>query len=120
VDSGGGVKLLLDENISRRLLPVLGPAFPGSTRVSLEGLQQASDIEVWQFAKLHDFVVVTKDDDFTALSSLHGRPPCLIKLSVGNCDNDQVAQILLSRRDQIEDQFVDPSVSMVELIRQVP
>ena len=114
------MKLLLDENISRRLLPVLVPSFPGSSHVALEWLGQASDAEVWQFAKLHGFVVVTKDDDFTALSSLYGRPPCLVKLSVGNCSNDQVAQILLSRCEQVEVQFADPGVSMVELIRQEP
>lgn len=118
MDSGGGVKLLLDENISRRLLLILMAAFPGSSHVLLEGLQQASDAEVWQFAKDRGFAVVSKDDDFTALSSLRGRPPCLIKLSVGNCDNEQVAQVLLSRREQIEAQFADPAVAMVELVRQ--
>lgn len=116
--SGGRLKLLLDENISRRLLPILAFAFPGSTHVVLEGLQQAGDADVWQFAKGRGFTIVSKDDDFTAMSSLHGRPPCLIKLSVGNCDNEQVAQVLLSQHDQIEAQFADPAVSMVELIRQ--
>jgi predicted nuclease of predicted toxin-antitoxin system len=118
VDCGGRVKLLLDENISRRLLSVLEPAFPGSTHVALEGLQQAADAEIWRFAKSGGFVVVTKDEDFSALSSLQGRPPRHIKLSVGNCDNDQVAQVLPLQRDQIEAQFADPTVSMVELIRQ--
>lgn len=79
------MKLLLDENISRRMLPILASAFPGSTHVVLEGLQQAGDADV---------------------------------LSVGNCDNEQVVQVLLSQRDQIEAQFADPAVSMVELIRQ--
>lgn len=110
------MKLLLDENISRRLLPLLADAYPGSTHVALQGLQQASDIDVWQFAKDQGFVVVSKDDDFTALSSLRGRPPCLIKLSTGNCDNEQVLQILLAQRDQIEAQLADPEVGMVELI----
>ena len=112
------MKLLLDENISRRLLPILAASFPGSSHVVLEGLGQASDAEVWQFAKQHGFVVVTKDEDFTALSSLYGRPPCVVKLSVGNCDNDQVARMLMSRCEQVKDQFSDPEVSMVELIRE--
>ena len=110
------MKLLLDENISRRLLALLVDTYPGSTHVVLQGLQQASDFEVWQFAKDHGFVVVSKDDDFTALSALRGRPPCLIKLSVGNCDNGQVLQVLLTERAQIEAQLADPEVSMVELI----
>lgn len=113
------MKLLLDENISRRLLPLLADAYPGSTHVVLQGLQQAGDVEVWQFAKDRGLVVVSKDDDFTALSGLRGRPPCLIKLSVGNCDNEQVLQILLARRNQIEAQFADPEVAMVELVHDV-
>lgn len=112
------MKLRLDENISRRLLPHLADAFPGSTHVALEGLQEASDAAAWQFAKGHGFVVVSKDDDFTALSALRGRPPCLIKLSVGNCDNDQVLQVLLTQRDQIEALLASPEVSMVELIHE--
>lgn len=110
------MKLLLDENISRRLLPLLADAYPGSTHVVLQGLQQAGDVEIWQFAKDHGLVIVSKDDDFTALSSLRGRPPGLIKLSMGNCDNEHVLQVLLKRRDQIEAQFADPEVAMVELI----
>ena len=114
------MKLLLDENISRRLVPLLANAYPDSTHVVLQGLQQASDVAVWQYAKDHDHVIVSKDDDFTALSSLRGRPPCLIKLSLGNCDNEQFLQVLLSRCDQVEAQFADAAVSMVELIRQEP
>ena len=110
------MKLLLDENISRRLVPALANAYPGSTHVVLQGLQQASDVEVWQFAKDHGYVIVSKDDDFTALSSLRGQPPCLIKLSIGNCDNEQVLRILLNQQAQIEAQLADPAVSMVELI----
>ena len=109
------MKLLLDENISRRLVPLLANAYPGSTHVVLQGLQRASDTDVWTFAEHHDYVV-SKDDDFSALSSLRGRPPCLIKLSVGNCTNDELLQVLLNQQTQIEAQFVDPTVSMVELI----
>jgi predicted nuclease of predicted toxin-antitoxin system len=110
------MKLLLDENISRRLVPLLANAYPDSTHVVLQGLQQASDGAVWQYAKDHDYVIVSKDDDFTALSSLRGRPLCLIKLSLGNCDNEQVLQVLLARRDQTEAQIVGAGATMVELV----
>lgn len=55
------MKLLLDENLSRRLVPFLQAAYPGSTQVALEGLERASDLGIWQYAKAHDFVIVTKD-----------------------------------------------------------
>jgi hypothetical protein len=37
------MKLLLDENLSRRLVPFLQSDFPGSSHVALLGLEQASD-----------------------------------------------------------------------------
>ena len=37
------MKLLLDENLSRRILPFLEADYPGSTQVALIGLERASD-----------------------------------------------------------------------------
>ena len=59
---------------------------------------------------------VSKDDDFTALSSLHGHPPRLIKLSLGNCTNDQVLDALVRQQPTIAAAFVDPAIAMVELV----
>lgn len=64
------MKLLLDENLSRRLVPFLQSAFPGSTQVALAGLERADDRAIWQYAREHDFVIVTKDADFYDLSLL--------------------------------------------------
>ena len=58
------MKLLLDENLSRKLVSKLAALFPGSTHVALEGRGSASDQEVWQFAQTQDFIVVTADADF--------------------------------------------------------
>ena len=55
------MKLLLDENLSRRLVPFLLTAYPGSTQVVLVGLEAADDTQVWQYAKTNDFVIVTQD-----------------------------------------------------------
>ena len=38
------MKLLLDENLSRRLVPFLQEAYPGSSQVVLLGLEQASSL----------------------------------------------------------------------------
>jgi predicted nuclease of predicted toxin-antitoxin system len=45
------MKLLLDENLSRRLVPFLQHDYPGSTQVVLMGLESESDSVVWQTAK---------------------------------------------------------------------
>jgi len=45
------MKLLLDENLSRRLLPFLQYDYPGSNHVVMLGMASASDTVVWQRAK---------------------------------------------------------------------
>jgi predicted nuclease of predicted toxin-antitoxin system len=66
------MKLLLDENLSRRLVPFLQPDYPGSNQVVLLGMESASDKEVWQKAKDDDFVILTRDADFQELSLVWG------------------------------------------------
>ncbi|MFY9826397.1 MAG: DUF5615 family PIN-like protein [Thermoanaerobaculia bacterium] len=58
------MKLLLDQNISARLLVRLEPAFPGSTQARRAGLERANDSDLWYFARTHDFAIVSKDSDF--------------------------------------------------------
>jgi len=45
------MKLLLDENLSRRIIPFLQTAYPDSTQITLVNLETASDQEVWEFAR---------------------------------------------------------------------
>lgn len=77
------MKLLLDANLSRRLVPALQHDFPGSSQVALMGLERASDADLWQVARDQGFVLVTKDDDFTDLQALRGYPPKLVILRLG-------------------------------------
>ena len=48
------MKLLLDENLSRRLVPFLLTAYPESTQVVLVGLEAASDVQIWEYAKSNE------------------------------------------------------------------
>jgi predicted nuclease of predicted toxin-antitoxin system len=40
------MKLLLDENLSRRLVPFLQNAYPDSSQVVLLGLESATDLSI--------------------------------------------------------------------------
>jgi predicted nuclease of predicted toxin-antitoxin system len=95
------VKLLLDENISRRIVSVLEPSFPGTSHVELVGLAGATDLSICDYASEHNFVVVTKDEDFDRLVSVRQFKPKLIRLVMGNASNDEIAQALLSVADRI-------------------
>lgn len=66
------MKLLLDENLSRRLLPFLQHYYHGNDQVVLLGMASASDREVWQKAKDDGYVIPTRDADFQELSLVWG------------------------------------------------
>jgi predicted nuclease of predicted toxin-antitoxin system len=73
----GGLKLLLDENLSRRLVAALQERFPGSSQVALLGLERASDAQLCDHAARHGFVICSKDDDFRRLVAARGYRPWL-------------------------------------------
>ncbi len=108
------MKLLLDENLSRRLVPFLQSAYPGSTQVVLAGLERADDRTVWRYAREHDFVIVTKDADYYDLSLLLGAPPFVIWLQTGNADKALVLSRLLESPQDIEVAFAN-GLACVEL-----
>jgi len=92
---------LFDENLSRHLVIRLADTFPDSSHVSSVGLQGATDREVWQYAGDHGFVVVSKDSDFNDLAFIHGPPPKVIWLRVGNASTDAIAELLALAVDDI-------------------
>jgi predicted nuclease of predicted toxin-antitoxin system len=109
------VKLLLDENLSRRLVPALQDRFAGSSQVALLGLQRASDAQICEYAAQQDFVICSKDDDFQRMVAARGYRPRLIHLALGNVSNDAVLAALLSAADRLRLAFDDPATGVVVL-----
>ena len=89
------MKLLLDENLSRKLIESLDSVFPDASHVSLLGLQRASDAEIWEYAARGGFTIVTHDSDFNERAILYGPPPKVIWLRTGNVSTEAVATLLL-------------------------
>lgn len=52
------MKFLFDQNISHRILKLLPENFSDSTTVKNKRLINASDREIWEFAKLNNYIVV--------------------------------------------------------------
>ncbi len=110
------MKLLLDENLSRRLVPLLQQEFPGTTQVTLLGLESASDQVIWLRAKQDGYVVVTRDADFQELSLVWGAPPQVIRLKTPNLNRMAVLKMLLDHKAEIHQSLEIDSMSSVELI----
>jgi len=86
------MKLLFDQNLSPRLVGKLSDVFPGSAHVDPLGLGAASDDVLWEYARLHGYIIVTKDEDFNLLSVARGFPPKVIWLLLGNCSTQTVEE----------------------------
>ena len=109
------MKLLLDENLSRRIVPFLQIAFPGSAQVALLGLETVADAEIWRYAKENGFVIVSRDSDFHERSLIEGYPPQVVWLKIPNRSRAAVLNILLEHRMEIELALLHENRACVEL-----
>lgn len=109
------MKLLLDENLSRRLVPFLLHDYPGTSHVALLGLEQATDMAIWQHAKEAGFVLVTRDADFHEIGLVHGQPPKIIWIKAGNPSKAVALKLLIDCRDAIEQSLESNGLGLVEL-----
>jgi len=96
------LKLLLDQNLSYRLLARLEDVFPGSTQIHRLGMEHADDTTIWRVAQEKGFTIVTKDSDFYERSLVLGFPPQVIWLKCGNVSSRQVEEILIRSREAIQ------------------
>jgi predicted nuclease of predicted toxin-antitoxin system len=75
--------------------------FPDSRHVREVGLQETTDVVVWQYAVQQGFAIVTKDADFHQRSFLFGHPPKVIWVRVGNASTAMIEALLRRRADDI-------------------
>ena len=95
------MRLLFDKQLSEALVPLLHDLFPESLHVRLLGAGGAPDPTVWQLAREHDCLLVTKDEDFHRLSVLLGAPPKVVWLRIGNCATEDIARLLRQRAEDL-------------------
>ena len=88
------MKLLLDENLSDRIIPRIIDLYPDSAHVKTLALTNTDDAVIWEYAKVNEFVIVSKDSDFHQRSLLYGHPPKFIYLRIGNSPTSNIIQIV--------------------------
>jgi predicted nuclease of predicted toxin-antitoxin system len=109
------VKLLLDQNISRKMAPRLQAHFPGTTHVFTIGLELAHDLAVWEYAKDNRFLIVTHDSDFYDLALSRGCPPKIVWLRCGNQPAAAIEALLAVNSDAIQAFALDEELICLEL-----
>ena len=104
--------MLLDENLSRRIANDLRKHCEVGHVCEL-GLVAREDLEIWRLAREGDFVIVSKDRDFADLAILHGAPPKVVRLRLGNCSWRFPAQVLIQNWAHIKEFYADPDESLL-------
>ncbi len=66
------MKLLVDENISFRVLKSISSVFPQSIHVTNDSRHVKRDAEIFEYAKENDYTILTFDEDFYDLQFLRG------------------------------------------------
>jgi predicted nuclease of predicted toxin-antitoxin system len=111
------MKLLFDQNISYRITKHLPYLFQNSSHVKTEGLINASDYQIWKYARLNGFTIVTQDSDFNDLYLIRGYPPKIIWLKTGNINTDELVKILQEHSDNIKDFIENKDLGCFEIFR---
>ena len=102
------MKLLFDQNISFRIVKKVENFLPLAMQVRLLGLENSTDYEIWDYAKVNGYTIVTFDTDFYDMSLIKGTPPKVVWLRLGNTSTQNLALILQQNYELIK-QFIESS-----------
>jgi predicted nuclease of predicted toxin-antitoxin system len=111
------MKLLIDANLSYRLSKRLGQLFETVIHVERTGLPiPASDIDIWNWARENEFLLLlTRDDDFAQIQQTRGFPPKIIILRIRNRSTPYVAALLEKHFQAIIDLSSDEEQGLLEI-----
>ena len=113
------MKILLDANISWKLVNSLKPIFGDCAHVDFIGLNvPAEDIDIWNYALDNGYTIITKDNDFEDLLELNGYPPKVVLLKTGNNSSKALMELLIKLKPIIED-LENSDYGLLEIVKEI-
>ena len=110
------MKILLDANISWKLVNILKPVFGECLHVDSMGLNvPVEDIDIWNYARENGYIIITKDNDFVVLLEIKGFPPKVVLLKTGNNSSQALAALLKDAGSIIKD-FENSNLGLLEIV----
>ena len=109
------MKLIFDQNISFRLIERISDYYPNAKQVRELGLENATDNEIFEYAKKNGYSIVTFDSDFCDLNILKGFPPKIIWIRTGNTTTKNLETILKNKHELIKS-FMKADFGCIEII----
>ena len=105
--------LLVDANLSPRILPYIIGLIPGSLHVFSCGKIAQDDQLIWDYAKLNGFTIIMKDRDFFHMSTLRRHPPKVVWLKARNASTAALGQTIRSRITDIQQFEADTAAALL-------
>lgn len=110
------MKILIDQNISFRIIQHISGTFTQAEHVKSLNLTNAPDYQIFMWARLQGFLaVLTQDEDFYNLLLEHGIPPKVIWLRLGNCSTNFIAEVVLRNASLIQAFIEDDAQDCLEV-----
>jgi len=98
--------LLIDENLPIALAQILPIECTHATEIG----DQPSDMQLWNYARERDWIVLTRDTDFFDRVMLVGPPPRVIWVRLGNIRRADLQNRLLELWPQICDLLINADI----------
>ncbi len=112
------MKLLIDQNISHRIIQKIGSSFDIIRHVKDIGLYDENDCKIFIYARENQYDgIITIDEDFVKLVDAFSIPPKIIWVRTGNCSTDFLANLLNNKSDKIKAFLNNPEFSIYEILK---
>ena len=110
--------LLIDQNISYRLLARINGIFPDAKHIKDLHLWDCADSEIFMEARKQGFdAILTLDADFVELYQQYGTPPKIIWIRTGNISTQALAMLLSHHLEVIKEFIADEVLECLQIFR---
>lgn len=107
--------ILIDENLSESLIPLLEPMFDRVEHARLSHGSGRSDRSILDRAATEGLMILTRDDDFDGLAVSSGSSVKVIRVASHNPTTSQVAAMIKQAGNRIECFASDPEARILIL-----
>jgi predicted nuclease of predicted toxin-antitoxin system len=110
------MKVVIDQNISQRIVPKIEHLFENTAHVRTLGWTDASDIQIFREARTAGFdAILTLDEDFENIILENSPPPKILWLRIRNCSTQHLAEIIKNKIELIDKFLNDSELDCLEI-----
>ena len=110
------MKILIDMNLSPRWTAIFASYGIEAVHWFTVGAANASDFEIFEYAHINDYTILTHDLDFSAILAANRRnKPSLIQLRTGDINSDNAALLVINALREAVSEIETGAILTIEL-----